>query len=133
MYARVSTSEQAKDDATSLDQQVDRAKAYAVSQGWTVVGEPFVDAGVSGAKPLAERPGGAALLDAIEAGEGNAVVVLKVDRFTRSLADSTTLDEWKAADVAFASVAESFDTSQPTGVLMLDLLQVFAKLLKSCK
>jgi len=53
--------------------------------------------------------------------------VLKVDRFTRSLADSQTLDEWKTQGVAFVSVAEAFDTSQPTGVLMLDLLQVFAK------
>ena len=43
------------------------------------------------------------------------------------MADSQTLDEWKIRGVAFVSVAEAFDTSQPTGVLMLDLLQVFAK------
>jgi DNA invertase Pin-like site-specific DNA recombinase len=126
VYCRVSTLEQTSDTATSLKDQAERCTAYVTSQGWTVA-EVFTDAGVSGGKALADRPAGAEMLAGLAAGEASAVVVLKVDRFTRSLADSLTLDEWKTQGVAFVSVAEAFDTSQPTGVLMLDLLQVFAK------
>ena len=126
VYCRVSTLEQSSDTATSLKDQADRCAAYVTSQGWSVA-EVFTDAGVSGGKALADRPAGAEMLARLAAGEASAVVVLKVDRFTRSLADSQTLDEWKIRGVAFVSVAEAFDTSQPTGVLMLDLLQVFAK------
>jgi DNA invertase Pin-like site-specific DNA recombinase len=126
VYCRVSTLEQSSDTATSLKDQAGRCTAYVTSQGWTVA-EVFTDPGVSGGKALADRPAGAEMPGRLQAGEASAVVVLKVDRFTRSLADSQTLDEWKTQGVAFVSVVEAFDTSQPTGVLMLDLLQVFAK------
>lgn len=126
IYTRVSTTEQASDDATSLEQQAERCAGYATSQGWEVVAT-FTDAGVSGSKPIEERPAGSKLIKAIEAGEVEAVIVLKVDRFTRSISDSITLKKWQADGIAFASVGESFDTATPPGKMMLNLLMVFAE------
>jgi DNA invertase Pin-like site-specific DNA recombinase len=130
IYARVSTDEQV--DGTSLTEQLRRCSARIESEGWTLAGE-YVDEGVSGAKALSDRPNGRRLLADIEAGKVDAVVVLKVDRLTRSLVHgSEVLANWSVEvagepTVAFVSVGEDFNTVTPTGRMMLNLLMVFAE------
>ena len=126
IYVRVSSAEQAADGTTSIENQENRARAYAEAQGWTV-SEVFVDPGVSGSIPLEERPAGRRLILAVDRGEIDAVVVLKVDRFSRAIGGSEILRGWRDRDIAFAAVVESFDTSTPAGRMMLNLLLTFAE------
>jgi putative DNA-invertase from lambdoid prophage Rac len=83
-YARVSTSRQAE-EGESLDVQQRTIAGYTMMQG-LAVGRVFVERGVSGSKPLAERPEGAALLAALR--PGDAVVTSKLDRMFRSALDA---------------------------------------------
>ena len=83
-YARVSTDRQA-DEGVSLDAQERALKGYAMQHGMDL-GTVFVERGVSGSKPLAERPEGAALLAALR--PGDAVVTAKLDRMFRSALDA---------------------------------------------
>ncbi len=102
-YVRVSTAEQAA-NGDSLETQKAKITGYAMMQGWTV-GEIFVEAGVSGSVPLAERPQGQRLLAV--AGKGDMVITPKLDRMFRSASDALgTLEELKA---------------QGTGLVMIDL------------
>ena len=96
-YARVSTSEQAI-NGESLDTQRRQAEGYAMMKGWSVDGV-FVEAGVSGSVPLADRPGGAKLLQTVEAGD--VIITPKLDRMFRSASDALgTLEEMKSQGVA---------------------------------
>jgi len=88
-YRRVSTEEQAL-SGLGLDAQEAAIEAAAAGRGWTVVAG-FVDAGVSGSRPPAERPGLAAALDALAGGEAGALVVAKLDRLSRSLLNMAQL------------------------------------------
>jgi putative DNA-invertase from lambdoid prophage Rac len=91
-YSRVSTSEQA-DEGVSLAAQAQQIAGYAMMKGWTVA-EHFVERGVSGSIPLADRPEGQRLLAAI--GKGDVVVSAKLDRAFRSAADAlAVLEEFK--------------------------------------
>lgn len=91
-YLRVSTSEQAQ-SGKSLDTQKQQVVGYAMMKGWTV-DEFFVEAGVSGSVPLADRPEGKRLLAAVKAGD--AIVTPKLDRMFRSASDAlATLEELK--------------------------------------
>src|SRR4051794_17157746 len=91
-YLRVSTSEQAV-SGDSLEAQRQQVTGYAMMKGWSVA-EFFVEAGVSGSVPLAERPEGARLLAA--ARQGDAIVTPKLDRMFRSASDALgTLEELK--------------------------------------
>lgn len=102
-YARVSTAEQAN-AGDSLDTQGAKIAGYAMMQGWTI-SETFVEAGVSGSIPLAERPAGGRLLAAVA--KGDVIVTPKLDRMFRSASDALgTLEEIKA---------------QGVGLVMLDL------------
>src|SRR5829696_3150870 len=83
-YARVSTSSQAE-EGESLDVQQRTIAGYAMMQGLGVE-RVFVERGVSGSKPLAERPEGAALLTALR--PGDAVVTSRLDRMFRSALDA---------------------------------------------
>lgn len=83
-YSRVSTIEQATDRG-SLDDQVRRITGAAMMRGDTVA-RVFSDPGVSGATPLGQRPGGAALLTALRSGD--TVVAAKMDRIFRSAEDA---------------------------------------------
>ena len=83
IYTRVSTQEQAE-KGTSLDTQRDRCRDYVSARGWTLV-EEFEDAGVSGAKEIAERPAFNELMQACRVGRVDVVVVTKLDRFSRSI------------------------------------------------
>jgi putative DNA-invertase from lambdoid prophage Rac len=91
-YSRVSTSEQA-DEGVSLAAQAQQIAGYAMMKGWQV-DEHFVERGVSGSMPLADRPEGQRLLAAI--GKGDVVVSAKLDRAFRSAADAlAVLEELK--------------------------------------
>jgi DNA invertase Pin-like site-specific DNA recombinase len=91
-YLRVSTSEQAA-HGDSLATQKQQVAGYAMIKGWEVA-EYFVDGGVSGSVPLAERPEGRRLLEAVQ--KGDVVITAKLDRAFRSAADALgTLEELK--------------------------------------
>lgn len=120
VYARVSTEDQAR-DGVSLEAQVARLKAYceAMRSGDEV--RVVADEGVS-AKSLA-RPGLNGLLADCKARRVSTVVVLKLDRLTRSVRDlADLLDLFTKYDVALCSLGESLDTSSASGRLMLNLL-----------
>ncbi|WP_037436193.1 recombinase family protein [Sinorhizobium fredii] len=102
-YVRVSTSEQAT-NGDSLETQKAKVTGYAMMQGWEV-SEIFVEGGVSGSVPLADRPQGRRLLGVV--GKGDMVITPKLDRMFRSASDALgTLEELK---------------SQGTGLVMIDL------------
>ena len=91
-YCRVSTQEQAN-GGLSLDQQRQQITGYSMMKGWQVA-EFFIEAGVSGSVPLADRPEGQRLLAALQ--PGDVVVAAKLDRAFRSAADALeTLEELK--------------------------------------
>ncbi len=128
IYSRVSTDEQTRQDYNSLESQRDICRhAIAIKQheGW-VEGEHFSDGGYSG-KNL-ERPALRDLLAAARAGTIEAVVVYKLDRLTRSIADFYSLWEvFKRHGIIFVSATQSFDTSDPAGNLMLNMLLSFGQ------
>lgn len=97
LYSRVSTAEQAgKGD--SLEVQQRQATGYAMMKGWEVDAS-FVEAGVSGATPLAARPEGARLLGAVR--KGDIIITAKLDRMFRNAADALgTLEVLKEQGVA---------------------------------
>jgi putative DNA-invertase from lambdoid prophage Rac len=91
-YCRVSTAEQAN-KGLSLDTQQQQITGYAMMKGWTVA-EFFVEAGVSGSTPLADRPEGQRLLATLQ--PGDVVITAKLDRAFRSAADALgTLEQLK--------------------------------------
>lgn len=96
-YCRVSTAEQAN-GGLSLDTQRQQITGYAMMKGWAVA-EFFIEAGVSGSVPLADRPEGRRLLSTLQAGD--VVITAKLDRAFRSAADALgTLEQLKDDKVA---------------------------------
>jgi DNA invertase Pin-like site-specific DNA recombinase len=96
-YSRVSTTEQASDDRTSLQTQEREIRGSAMIRGVDCV-EIYSDPGVSGSIPLAERPAGARLVAALE--PGTLVVASKLDRIFRSASDAlSTVERWKAQGI----------------------------------
>lgn len=123
-YVRVSTQDQAN-EGVSLDAQEARIGAYCVAMGFTV-SEAIRDAGES-AKSL-QRPGMARVLAGVRDGSIERVVVLKLDRLTRSTRDLAELLELFAkADTALVSVSESLDTKSAAGRLVVNMLGVVAQ------
>jgi putative DNA-invertase from lambdoid prophage Rac len=95
-YSRVSTSEQA-DEGVSLAAQQQQIIGYSMMKGWEVA-EHFVERGVSGSIPLADRPEGKRLLATV--GKGDVIVTAKLDRAFRSAADAlAVLEELKADSI----------------------------------
>jgi DNA invertase Pin-like site-specific DNA recombinase len=124
-YARVSTSEQAR-EGVSLEAQAQAITAYAALHGLHVA-EIIRDAGVSG-KDL-RRPGIQSLLARAEAGELGAIVVLRLDRLSRKTRDLLTVVEGlEAAGVAVHSIHERLDTESATGRFMLRTLASLAEM-----
>ena len=122
-YGRVSSEHQV--EGTSLDTQREKCLAMIQAHGWELVGE-YVDEGVSGAK--GSRPELDRLMSACEAGEVEAVVVAKLDRFGRSVKHlSRMIGELDDRGVVFVSVAESFDSSTSGGRLLRNMLGSFAE------
>jgi site-specific DNA recombinase len=129
IYTRVSTDHGLEQDFNSLDAQREAAEAYVKSQaheGWRLIRERFDDGGFSGAS--LERPALQRLLASIRSGMIDVIVVYKVDRLTRSLADFAKLVElFDAEGVAFVSVTQSFNTTSSMGRVTLSMLLSFAQ------
>ena len=129
IYTRVSTDSGLDQDFNSLDAQYDAAQAYIRSQahaGWTLVRTRYDDGGFSGGST--DRPALQQLLDDIRAHRINVIVVYKVDRLTRSLADFAKLIElFDAHGVSFVSVTQQFNTTTSMGRLTLNVLLSFAQ------
>ena len=129
IYTRVSTDHGLDQEFNSLDAQYDAASAYIKSQahaGWTLIRSRYDDGGYSGGST--ERPDLQKLLDDIRARKIDVIVVYKVDRLTRSLADFAKLVElFDAHGVSFVSVTQQFNTTTSMGRLTLNVLLSFAQ------
>jgi DNA invertase Pin-like site-specific DNA recombinase len=129
IYTRKSTEYNLDLAFTSLDAQREACVAYITSQageGWRLVSDHYDDGGLSGAS--LERPALQRLLADVRAGKIDIVLVYKVDRLTRSLADFAKLIElFDAHGVSFVSVTQSFNTSSSMGRLTLNVLLSFAQ------
>ena len=129
IYTRVSTDQGLEQDFNSLDAQHDASQAYIRSQahaGWTPVRGKYDDGGFSGGNT--DRPALQRLLDDVGAGKVDVIVVYKVDRLTRSLADFAKLVElFDKHGVSFVSVTQHFNTTTSMGRLTLNVLLSFAQ------
>lgn len=126
IYIRVSTARQDQ-EGYSIPLQKERLFAYCKAKGWVVAGL-FVDPGHSGS--TLDRPGMVALIEGVEAGKFDAVLVYKLDRLSRSQKDTLYLieDIFMANNTDFVSMQESFDTGSIYGRAMLGVLSVFAQM-----
>jgi site-specific DNA recombinase len=129
VYTRKSTEDGLEQEFNSLDAQREACEAYVLSQrheGWTLVPNRYDDGGFSGGSML--RPGLKALLADIEAGLVDVIVVYKVDRLTRSLADfAKIVEQLDAKQASFVSVTQAFNTTTSMGRLTLNVLLSFAQ------
>ncbi len=129
IYTRKSSEEGLEQDFNSLDAQREACAAYVASQkseGWKLVPNHYDDGGISGG--TLDRPGLQNLLADIEAGKVDLVVVYKVDRLTRSLADFAKLVErFDTTGASFVSVTQQFNTATSMGRLTLNVLLSFAQ------
>ena len=129
IYTRKSTDERLDMEFNTLDAQREACEAYIISQrseGWKAAPKPYDDGGFSGGS--LERPALKILIDDIKAGKVNIVVVYKIDRLTRSLADFAKLvDVFDEYGVTFVSVTQSFNTTTSMGRLTLNVLLSFAQ------
>ncbi len=129
IYTRKSTDEGLEQDFNSLHAQREACEAYIKSQtheGWKPIRTAFDDGGFSGG--TMDRPGLAALLEAVERREVDIIVVYKVDRLTRSLADfAKIVERLDAQGVSFVSVTQQFNTTTSMGRLTLNVLLSFAQ------
>lgn len=129
IYTRKSSEHGLEQDFNSLDAQREAAEAYIKSQaheGWRLIKTHYNDGGLSGG--TLERPALQSLLADVEARKIDIVVVYKVDRLTRSLADFAKLVElFEARGVSFVSVTQQFNTTTSMGRLTLNVLLSFAQ------
>src|SRR6201987_94274 len=129
IYTRVSTDQGLDQEFNSLDAQYDASSAYIRSQahaGWTRIKARYDDGGYSGGST--DRPDRQRLLDDIRARKIDVIVVYKVDRLTRSLADfAKMVDLFDAHGVSFVSVTQQFNTTTSMGRLTLNVLLSFAQ------
>src|SRR2546425_2911382 len=129
IYTRVSTDQGLDQDFNSLDAQYEASQAYIRSQahsGWTLLRGKYDDGGFSGGNT--DRPALQRLLDDVQAGKVDVIVVYKVDRLTRSLADFAKLVElFDQHNVSFVSVTQQFNTTTSMGRLTLNVLLSFAQ------
>jgi DNA invertase Pin-like site-specific DNA recombinase len=129
IYTRKSTEDGLDQAFNGLDAQREACAAYILSQtheGWELIPEGYDDGGWSGGSMA--RPALKQLLDDVSAGKIDVIVVYKVDRLTRSLADFAkiveTLDK---AGASFVSVTQAFNTTSSMGRLTLNVLLSFAQ------
>ena len=129
IYTRVSTDQGLDQDFNSLDAQSEASQAYIKSQahaGWTLMKTKYDDGGFSGGNT--DRPALQRLLEDVRAGKIDIIVVYKVDRLTRSLADFAKLVElFDKQNVSFVSVTQQFNTTTSMGRLTLNVLLSFAQ------
>lgn len=129
IYTRKSSDEGLEQEFNSLDAQREACAAYIASQrhaGWTAVADMYDDGGLSGG--TMERPALQRLLADIQANKVQIVVVYKVDRLTRSLADfAKIVDIFDGHGASFVSVTQQFNTTTSMGRLTLNMLLSFAQ------
>ena len=129
VYTRKSSEEGLEQDLNSLHAQREASEAFIKSQqgeGWKLVKTAYDDGGLSGGNM--ERPALQQLLEDIRHGLIDVVVVYKVDRLTRSLADFAKMVEvFDAQGVSFVAVTQQFNTTTSMGRLTLNVLLSFAQ------
>jgi DNA invertase Pin-like site-specific DNA recombinase len=129
VYTRKSSEEGLEQDFNSLHAQREACEAFIKSQageGWRLVRTAYDDGGLSGG--TMDRPALRRLLDDIRHGLIDVIVVYKVDRLTRSLADFAKMVEiFDAQDVSFVAVTQQFNTTTSMGRLTLNVLLSFAQ------
>jgi len=129
IYTRKSTEHGLELEFNSLDAQREACEAYIksqASQGWKALPQLYDDPAFSGGN--LERPALKRLLADIEAGRVDVVVVYKIDRLTRSLADFAKLVEaFDARSISFVAVTQQFNTTTSMGRLTLNVLLSFAQ------
>ena len=129
IYTRKSTDHGLEQEFNSLDAQREACEAYIKSQafqGWKALPQQYNDPAYSGGN--LDRPALKKLLADIEAGKVDVVVVYKIDRLTRSLADFAKLVEaFDAKSVSFVAVTQQFNTTTSMGRLTLNVLLSFAQ------
>jgi site-specific DNA recombinase len=129
IYTRVSTENGLEQEFNSLDNQREASEAYIRSQAheaWKLIRDRYDDGGFSGGSM--DRPALAKLLEDVRARKVDVIVVYKVDRLTRSLADFAKLVElFDEHDVSFISVTQAFNTTTSMGRLTLNMLLSFAQ------
>ena len=129
VYTRKSSEEGLDMEFNSLDAQREACEAYVASQraeGWLVCPDRYDDGGFSGG--TLERPALKRLLEDIEAGRVDIIVVYKIDRLSRSLMDFARMVEvFDRKGVTFVSVTQQFSTTTSMGKLTLNILLSFAQ------
>ncbi len=129
VYTRKSSEEGLEQDFNSLHAQREACEAFIRSQqgeGWRLVKTGYDDGGLSGG--TMERPALQRLLDDVRHGLIDVIVVYKVDRLTRSLADFAKMVEiFDAQGVSFVAVTQQFNTTTSMGRLTLNVLLSFAQ------
>ncbi|WNZ60881.1 recombinase family protein [Myxococcus sp. MxC21-1] len=127
VYTRKSTAAGLEMEFNSLDAQRDSCVSYVQRQpGWVLLDESYDDGGFTGANM--ERPAFQRLLQDVDAGRVDVVVVYKVDRLSRSLLDfAKVMERFNAAGASFVSVTQNFSTADAMGRLTLNMLMSFAE------
>lgn len=129
IYTRKSTEDGLEQEFNSLDAQYEACRSYILSQrheGWLLLGERYDDGGFSGGN--LERPGLQKLLGDVASRKVDIIVIYKVDRLTRSLADfAKIVDVLDGAGASFVSITQSFNTTTSMGRLTLNMLLSFAQ------
>jgi DNA invertase Pin-like site-specific DNA recombinase len=129
VYTRKSSEEGLEQDFNSLHAQRDACEAFIHSQvglGWKLIPDRYDDGGISGGTLV--RPALQRLLQDVKSGRIDVVVVYKIDRLTRSLADFAKIVEvFDERSVSFVSVTQSFNTTSSMGRLTLNVLLSFAQ------
>ncbi|WP_247422780.1 recombinase family protein [Ralstonia pseudosolanacearum] len=129
VYCRVSSDERLDQSFNSIDAQKEAGHAFIKSQsheGWIAVGDDYDDPGFSGGNM--DRPALKRLMVDIEAGRIDIVVVYKIDRLSRSLADFARMVEvFDRSRVSFSAVTQQINSATSMGRLMLNVLLSFAQ------
>jgi site-specific DNA recombinase len=129
IYTRKSTEHGLELEFNSLHAQRDACEAYIksqASQGWRALPQKYDDPAYSGGN--LDRPALKKLLTDIDAGKVDVIVVYKIDRLTRSLADFAKLVEaFDARSISFVAVTQQFNTTNSMGRLTLNILLSFAQ------
>ena len=129
LYTRKSSEEGLEQDFNSLHAQREACASYVSSQkaeGWKALPAVYDDGGFSGG--TIERPALRRLLDDVQSGNIDIIVVYKIDRLTRSLADFARMVElFERHQVSFVSVTQAFNTTSSMGRLTLNVLLSFAQ------
>ena len=129
IYTRKSSDEGLDQEFNSLDAQREACEAYIKSQaseGWSCLRDRYDDGGVSGG--TMDRPALRRLLEDAARDRVDVIVVYKIDRLTRSLADFARMVEiFDRHEVSFVSVTQAFNTTSSMGRLTLNVLLSFAQ------